>query len=286
VQKPVVTKSINNHKNYILVIVLISVLCFCIAVGGTFAWLYIHYTRPSKGIETGEVQLEIYNGNINITNNRSGSSSEIVNASSNPLNLAGGSTTRTIDLKVRNTGNIDGLLRVSLIIYYVDDGGEQSQVILDTDGTLDGDNKVNITFGNNWVYNFPLSTNSVSGGVTTSNPGDVVAGYMYYNTRIIPYEYREVTNNDVVSSTNSDNDVVIISSITVCDALKDKDLKVSILADICPYSGNIYEKLYDSQKSYELGSDEYPVEAYPFGKLGDDETGFLQYWTAWKEANK
>jgi len=268
------SKEKNIHKISFLIIVLITVLCFCVAIGSTIAWLFIDYTHNSTGITVGDVKLELYNNGTLIANDPSSATkvrTQVV--------LAGGNTTRTISLKTRNVGNINGLLRATINMYFLDAEGNQVQAL--QDANLDGDNDYSVTFGSDWVYNFPDSV------WTTNSVGTVMAGQIYLNKVIEPYVVSSVDNSgSVVTETKTDREITIISGITVNNALKDTNMYIDITLDICAHAGNIYSKINEDNAT--LGTSEYPVEAYPFGKFltGDPRGGwFLDYWTAWEVRN-
>lgn len=247
-----------------MIVGIVALLSFCIAIGTTLAWLFVTYEIPSPSdngaLELGEVSLEIYNG-----------STLLSGTPRSEITLAGGSTTRDIPLSIRNTGNIKGLVRVTI-------------TIAKADGSALFNNGIDMTinFGNDWVYNFPTSN------WETNAPGVIPSGQMYYNKQIEPYTLSTFDESgNKVTNTVSANAVPVLTSITVGEAHKNSALKVTITADICAYNGNIYSKIMDDNAT--VGTDEYPVTAYPFGIFetvpeGRNNAGkvFTDYWTAWQ----
>lgn len=254
----------DKHQKLFLIVGIVALLSFCIAVGTTLAWLFVTYERPSPtdngSLELGEVALEIYNG-----------STLISGTPRSEITLAGGSITRSIPISIRNTGNIKGLVRVTLTI-----------TTADGSAILNNGTDMSVAFADDWVFNFPNST------WATNTAGLIPSGQMFYNKQIEPYTLSTFDENDnKVTNTITANAVPVLTSITVSDTYKDTALKITITADICAYNGNIYSKIMDDNAT--AGTDEYPVTAYPFGVFetvpeGLNNAGkvFTDYWTAWQ----
>lgn len=253
----------DKYQKSFLIVGIVALLSFCIAIGTTLAWLFATYEIPSPSdngsLELGQVDVEIYNG------------STLISASPRAeITLAGGNATRSIPLSIRNVGNIKGLVRVTLTITTVDGR------------SLMNGSEMTVTFGSGWIYNFPDST------WQGNTPGSVINGQMYYNSQIEPYTLSSFNESDEkVTETKTENAVPVLTSISVGGAYINTALKVTITADICAYNGNVYSKILEDNAT--VGSDQYPVEAYPFGVFETIPTGlknegkvFTNYWTAWK----
>ena len=107
-----------RYKKAFIVVLVAVLLSSCIFIGTVLAWLQQDTTRETEGIlNLGEVDFEIYTGGTKITSTKDNANG-VTTSSSQELVIPAGSTIRSIDLKIRNTGNIDAIMRVTLNIYY------------------------------------------------------------------------------------------------------------------------------------------------------------------------
>lgn len=242
-------KTKNRYDISFLIVLFIVVLCFCVFVGSILAWLTIDYSFEDDNTVLGSVELELYANGTKVTGTTTTVNGVNHWSCDEPYEVSGSTTSRTLNLKVRNAGNIDALVRATIRIYYLDENNNQVTVLLSSSPTLDNQISMSAT---GWVTNFPSET--------------VAAGYMFYNSKISPY----VVNGATVSS----NEIEIINSITVASSQATTKFYVSVTVDGIAYAGNIYRKI----ELGETSSSDIPVSAYPFGTK---ET-LPSAWTAWK----
>jgi len=258
-----ITKEKKFYKLF-LVVLIVVLLSSCIFVGTVLAWLTdedVFYTENI--IDIGSVDFEIYSGTTRLTtvkHNATSSSAIIVNSTSSPLAIAGGSTIRNVDLTIRNTGTVSAIIRVTLSIYYIDDNGDRCPCILAASSTYD--NHISIS-NSGWVNDFPDS---------------VTTGYTYYNSQIEPYTLRtyDEANDSIVTQDITANAVPVITQILVPDSKIDQTYYIEVVqVDGVAYPGNIYQEDLDKTQT---GIYEIPVTAYPFGHIEDIPAS----WDAWK----
>ena len=241
------------------------VLAFCILIGTVAAWLTKDYNPHSDDNQFGEVKVELYQNGSKIT----GSYVDVGGVShwqcETPYVISGGSEIRdSINLKMRNNGTIDALVRCTITIYYLDSHDNKVCLVTVT-GTPTATNtcKLDTT---DWVYDM-ASENGAAGG------------YMYYNDQLSPYTYKEIESNTpgdtITEVTVPANEKNILNAIRVSPNLKDTTLYVDVTLDAIAYHGNIYYKMeYDG---LELDNTKY--SALPFGLKENLPSG----WIAWKE---
>lgn len=236
----------------LIVVILIVTLCFCLVVN-TLAWLNEIYEYTDDNSNIGKIDVCLYADGV-----KRGSVSKVGETwtNSQPYQLASGSTTRNVGLKVRNEGNIDALVRVTINVYYMENNNKRTALITSstpTQGTI----QLN------------------AGGWTTQFPDeDVACGYMYYSTQLQSYNTKIVDDGVITSGTNANGESLIITSIVVSEAQKNTIFYVDISVDAVAYAGNIYKKL----EANETSASDIPVYAYPFGKKENLPTN----WEAWK----
>lgn len=282
-----------QHFWKLISLLILVVVLSCTLVGSVIAWLQRDYTRTSEldtnpdtyNLHLGEVELSLYangslvSGNVSDHTTDNGQTWECTS----PYLLPTG-TTRNLNLKVRNTGNIDALLRANIRVYMVDDDNRQITLLLGepavlTPGGVNTPYTPAIRVAMNttgWLQNFP-DNNQVAGG------------YMFYNSKILPY--------NVNGSNVSANEVTIISSIVVPSGYQNADIYVSVTLDAVAWAGNIYRKINqlcpaniaatsrtgDSREylTFTAPPDnqyttEIPVKAFPFG------TTIPAEWNIWR----
>ena len=244
------TKTKNGYQISFLIVLIMVVLSFCICVGSVVAWLKYDYSNTSKGLKLGSVTLALYNGSTEIIG---ASDTEGVPAHATVEIPESGSTSRTLGIKVRNTGTIDCLVRATFNIYYLEDDG----------------NRVTL------VKNISYTSYDHSDWVAKTPEESTAMGYLFYNDKLSPYVKSTIDNNGNISTSTVENNAkTIISSITTTEALKTKKLYIDISVDGIAYSGNIYKKIENNETS----ASDIPVHAYPFGTK--DELPID--WIAWK----
>ena len=167
-------------------------------------------------------------------------------------------------------GNVDGLIRVTLSMYYKDASGNAIPFIIKGSPANAGE----ATFSAlSWVYAMSAGSHNLD----INNGGGVTSGYMYYNSLIAPYDVKRLVDNgdgttSVVSTPTEANAVSIVSQILLSDAQADETVYLKISIDGVAHSGNIYKKIDAGQTT----ASDIPVTAYPFG-LPED---LPSLWTA------
>ena len=95
-----------RYKKAFIVVLVAVLLSSCIFIGTVLAWLQQDIMRDTDGIlNFGEVDFEIYASGTKITSTKDNANG-VTTSSSQELAIPAGSTIRSIDLKIRNTGNI------------------------------------------------------------------------------------------------------------------------------------------------------------------------------------
>lgn len=220
-------KAGDRYKVYFMAILLVVLFVSCVLVGSVYAWLKWETTRESSGLEVGTVDIEVYAGGSLVSftdNHKDGNTWECEAPYVVPTSAT---TTRNLNLKVRNVGTVDALVRATIRVYF-----------------KDGNNNIAILLGEPAV----LSSTAVCVSMDTtgwyrdlSADDTVPAGYLYLNNKLAPYTLN--------GSTNSAGEVSIISKIVVPDAYKEETMYVSVTIDAVSYSGNIYKKIYEKSPS-------------------------------------
>lgn len=268
-----------RHYWQFISLLIVVVILSCVLVGSLIAWLQKEYLRMSDGVRLGEVKLELYADNTLVSGTTSphttdnGETWECTNPYIVPTSST---TTRTLNLKVRNTGTIDALLRATIRVY----SGESTQALLSSIPTVLGNGAISISMNTpDWIHNFPAENT-------------IASGNMYLNKLISPY----VVNGE----TKTENEISIITTIVVPDGYENNELKVSVTLDAVAYSGNIYKKINqlkpenvttgttetlngDTREYYIFTSpedteftEEIPVKAFPYGLT------LPKNWEIWK----
>ena len=246
-------------NNALIVLAVIVVLCSCLILN-TLAWLQETYIFNEDRNKIGYVNVSLYSNNTKIE----GSVDENGKWTSNsPIAIPAGSIVRALNLKVRNEGNIDTLVRATISIYYLEDAGNGNTnkrtalVVSDAPtnlGTISIDSS-------NWIRQFPSAT--------------AACGYMFYNSRLVSYSTRTPNSSDAVdTSVDTNGEVNVINQIAVSESQKNVIFYIDISVDAVAYSGNIYKKIENNETTIA----DIPVQAFPFGtkeNLPDD-------WTAWR----
>lgn len=254
-------------KKAFVVVLIIVLLSSCLCVGTLLAWLTQNIDRDSgDNITIGTVDFDVYYNNSLVTatkSNASGvSSSTQREISILPNTATTNSAIRSVNLKIRNTGTIDAIMRVTISIYQKDSNGNKVALVIADTPTAD--NSVAIQ-SDGWVRD-------LSGGVTS--------GYMYYNDTINPYTIRRITHNDdgtdsVTTQDVTANAVSVITQILVPTSMVNTTYYMSVVVEGIAYKGNIYQETKDKNdgKDYQID-----VEAYPFGLPSTLPSG----WKAWE----
>jgi len=251
-----------KYKRAFLIVLLAVVLSFCVCVGSVLAWLQDEEIRNSNGLTLGSVDFEIYSGNTRLTSIKD-TSTGIVNVSSTTefvIPADETTTIRNVDLKIRNSGSVHAIIRVTMEVYFKDDDG--NRVITVIADSVTQDYHININ-NSGWVNDFKDSAAS---------------GYTYYNSQIAPYNVSTLrTNADgtttVVSQDVTANAVSVLTQLLVPESMKSKDYFVQLQVDGVAYSGNIYQEMQHAEADRDI-----PVAAYPFGH----PSGLPVDWHAWE----
>lgn len=248
--------------NYFLIVLVILVVLCSSLVFSTISWLQETYTRSDNNVNIGKIDVCLYANNTKITGTIGEDGKWTCDT---PYEITAGSTIRTLNLKMRNEGTIDALVRVTVNVYFMENANKRTALIVSTTPTVDGTITLDTT---GWIKQFPSE--------------NVACGYMFYNSKLPSY-YTKTTQEDgsITSGTNTDGEVSIINQIMVSNDQKDTPFYVDVNIDAVSYSGNVYKKI-EGKTSSEItalvGSDDLPVLALPFGKL---ET-LPDEWTAWR----
>lgn len=240
-------------NSFIIVLCLLVVLCSCLIVS-TLAWLeetYIYY-EDRNNIGAINVVL-LANGNkIEGSTDENG-----VWTCNTPYEIPSGNTIRSLNLKCRNEGNIDALVRVTISIYYMENNNKRTALLVSGNPTTSGTISLDT---NNWIRQFPSET--------------VACGYMYYNNVLSSYNTRTYGTDNIVTGTDINGETSIINQILVNSEQKDIVFYVDVSVDAVAYSGNIYKKIENNETTPE----DIPVNAFPFGNKAD----LPSTWTAWR----
>ena len=253
-------KEAKTRKNQIafVVLLLVVILCSCVLVGTFLAWLKDDDGVDSNGqIHLGEVGFAVYHDNVLVT-------------SGQEIAVNGNNAIRNVNLKVRNTGTVSGLIRVTISIYYKDASGNNVPFIIVESPSALGQATFSAT---NWVYR-------MSGGEDNTDinlGGGMTAGQMFYNAKIEPYINKSLVDNgdgttSVVEREVTANAVSIVSQILLSNAQASETIYMLVTVDGVAQSGNIYKKIEAGQTT----SADIPVEAYPFGT----PESLPEIWTA------
>lgn len=259
-------KEKEKYKLSFLVVLTVVVLCSCVLFGSVLAWLTRTYTHSDDDNLIGSVELAIFANGTEVTGSTSVVEGKTTWVCNTPYQITGNTTLRNnINLKIRNTGTIDAIVRATINIYYIDDYDDQTTdtdkrplLIASTTPTVNGTANLDST---NWIYDFPSPT--------------VACGYMFYNQKLSPYVLRDPGDLDsVAESTVPANEVSIINQILLSESQKDVTIYIDLTVEAVAYAGNIYKKIENNQTT----AADIPVHALPFGlkeELPDS-------WTAWR----
>ena len=257
-------QKVSRIKAIMAIVLVVVLLSCCVLVGSLVAWLTDEDTISTNpgDIVIGHVDFDIYNGSTKITSYKSTADGldpdDISTATSNVVELTGSNAIKNVNIKIRNTGTVAAIMRVTLKVYFLNDD-DQMQVCLIRTGSTFTDDKQIVIDNSGWVNMFN---------------GDVAVGYTFYNDVIQPYTISHLdSSGNKVSQTVTANEVSLMTSILVPDSMKAKKYYISLTIDGVAHSGNIYQELAAGQG----GS--IPKEAYPFGVL---TSTFLTDWTAWE----
>lgn len=252
----------DGFKIAFVVVLILVLLSSCLCVGTALAWLTQNIDRDSgNNLSIGSVDFDVYYNDSKVTTSKSNASG-INSVTNQEITLSGTSTIRTINLKIRNTGTIDAIMRVTISIYQKDANGNHIALVL-ADATPTIDNSIAMQT-DGWVRDMH--------GVTS--------GYMYYNQVISPYTVKRITHNSDGTDTTTSQDisaraVSVVSQILVPSAMASDTYYMSITVEGVAYKGNIYQETADKNDNKDYQID---VEAYPFGEPSTLPSG----WTAWR----
>jgi hypothetical protein len=257
-----------GYKAMMAVVLAVVLLTFCVLTGTMIAWLTDRDEDDDGGnIHIGSVDFDIYsNGNLitSAKDNANGVSPDsLTSVVSNVVEVTGSTAIRNIDLKIRNTGTVSAIMRVTITIGLSDGNGGIIPCLISETLTIDNQ----ITLNNSgWVNDF-------------AGNNQVASGYSYYNSQIKPYTISSLTPlGQVVSQDVVANEVAVLTQILVPESMKNETYLIKLKVEGVAYSGNIYQEEYDRElgNSYQI-----PTEAensYPFGLRED----LPSTWNAWK----
>lgn len=243
------------------IVLILVVLCSCLCVS-TLAWLTKYYEYNDDNSHIGKIDIAIYANGVKVT----GSSQTIDGVTrytvDSPYESSGG-LTRNLNLKIRNEGTIDALVRATISIYYLENNNK-SVAISKSTPTLVG--QVSMT-STNWITDFKT---------------DALCGNMYYNSKLEPYVQKTTNTDGTISETNVANrEISVVDSIVVSSEQSTTKFYVDLTVDAVAYNGNIYKQtngLTQNQIDNLVGTPDLPVLAYPFGS----KDTLPSTWTAWQ----
>lgn len=239
-----------------IALLLLVVLCSCLILS-TLSWLLQTYNFVDENSNIGKIEVAIYADGSKVTGTTTVVDGVTRWQCNSPYVVSSGSVLRTLNLKCRNEGTIDAILRATISIYYMEGTNKSTALIVSTTPTTSGTINLDTT---NWVKQFPSET--------------VACGYMFLNSKLEPYTTKTINDGTISSSTNANGEIPIINQILVSEAQKNVVFYVDVTLDAVAYSGNIYKKIEDGQTT----PADIPVYAYPFGTK---ET-LPSAWTAWR----
>ena len=247
-----------KHQIAFTVLLLVVILCSCVLVGSVLAWLKDDDDVDSNGqIHLGEIGLAIYYNESLISNGQE-------------ISITGNNSIRNINLKVRNTGTVSGLVRATISIYYKDSSGESVPFEIVASPTEAGQ----ATFSAlSWVYD--MAEGEANTDVNLG--GGVSAGQMFYNAKLEPYMTKRLVDNgdgttSVIEQEVPANAVNVVSQILLSSAQSNETIYIKVTVDGVAQAGNIYKKI----NAGETSAEDIPVEAYPFGT----PESLPEIWTA------
>lgn len=239
-------------NSFLVVLIVLLVLCSCL-IFSTLAWLEETYVETDDNSNIGLIDVVLYaNGSPVVA--QVGLNGETY---FDAYEVSSGSTSRSLNLKMRNEGNIDAIVRVKVCVYYMENDNKRVPLIV---ASSPSDGTIVLGTSSTWVRQFPVE--------------NVASGYMFYNAKLESYTTRYTDEDDITTSTNALGEASIIDTIVVSESQKDTKLYVDVSVDAVAYSGNIYKKIENNEKTLE----DIPVYAYPFGTKEDLPSS----WTAWK----
>lgn len=276
----------NKYLVSFVAILAIVVLVSCALVGTVLAWLKWRNDDPyaSEGTKLGTVAVAIVADGNSVSYTSSHNQSGVWKCE-HTYSVPKGSTTRSLNLKVRNTGDIDALIRVNIRVY----NSENVNYLVGEPAVLDsGAVRVRLDT-TSWYRTFSA----------------FAGGQMYLNEVLEPYT--------INGSTNADGEVDIISKITVPSGCQTDNIYVAVTVEAVSHSGNIYKKIYEYQNSHSgssyittvasvdpllsanwskftvpegfSGDNQIPVNAFPFGDTipCDLSANPNSGWLAWMQ---
>lgn len=251
-----------NNINYFYIVLLILVVLCSSLIFSTIAWLQEIYTYTDNHSTIGKIDVCLYANNSKITGTTLENGTWVCDT---PYEITSGTNIRSLNLKMRNEGTIDAIVRVTVNVYYMENLNKRTALIVTGTPTTMGTISLETT---GWVKQFPSE--------------NVACGYMYYNSKLPSFYTKTIDDaGTVTSGTNPAGEVNIINQILVSDDQKNTTFYVDVTIDAVSYSGNVYKKI-NGKTAEEItalvGTDDLPVLAYPFGKL---ET-LPDDWTAWR----
>lgn len=220
----------NNKKQKSLInisTIVVGLMLIALIIGYSFAWLTDIFNDDGNA-NIGEVKIEIYDGDTKLNGTQKEDGSYEL-GSAYAVNLGDVGSVATLNLKVKNTGTINGIVRCFVTISTVV-GPSEGFTDLDGASYLATDKQLTVE-SPDWVdlYDDPLL--------------EGVYGYnMFLNKVLAP---------------NADN--LIFTNFKVVDEVANTTVYVKLRADIVAHSGN----------AYQIDSEENPVadKDKPFGVL-------------------
>lgn len=239
-----------NLKMLFVVLLITVVLVSCVFIGTLLAWLQTREIIENSDSVLGTVDLELYGNGTLITGTTTTTNGITHWECDTPYTVASSVSSRSVNLKFRNVGNIDALVRATIRVFYIDNNNNEVNAILTSTPSALGFVSMNIA--QTWVTDFPA--------------GVVLGGNMFYNQKVSPY----VINNETISA----NEISIFTNLNVSSLQASTTFYITVTLDAIAYSGNIYKKVANNQ----ISVTDIPVQAYPFGTKESLPSG----WTAWE----
>lgn len=251
----------NKYKSAFMVVLIAVLLSSCIFIGTVLAWLTQDITRTNENVlNIGSVDFEIYNGAVKISSTKSNHEGVVTGTSQEVSITASSEHISNIEnIKIRNTGTINAIIRVTLSIYTKDENNNKVPMIIKSSPS--SSNEINIQ-NDGWINDFD---------------DDVSSGYVYYNGQIEPYYVRTSAPKDgsEVTQELTARAVPVVRMMQIPDSMVGETYYITLTVEGVAYKGNIYQELSEGANG-SIPAD--GVDAYPFGL----PSTLPSAWTAWE----
>lgn len=235
-------KQKNSISENLLFIVVSIVFALMIVLGVTFAWFTDSFTKDGGGT-IGEVGIEIYNGETLISGTKQEDGTYLVGTILKVTMPDSLNTTLPVDLKIKNTGNIPGIVRCLVVATTDEILYDHEENELKGAYSILGTSQLKVE-QTNWVNLYDH---------------ELINDQNYFNS---------FYNSQIAGGATQS----VVTGLTgKVEGMQSSKVFVFVRAEIVAYSGN----------AYQVDTPQNPVDAVdkPFGVL---TAAFLEQWTAWK----